>query len=348
VIRLTPRVQEGPPDVWAALLASDPGASPAHRPAVWAALAASLPGMESRFIAAESDGRVIGGAPVMIERRAGFHWIHALPFLLPGTPLAPEQDRAAVDLAVAEGIAALQRERAALGGEWVCYRPDPSPGHGPALEIPCGETRVHPSALIDLDHGPEAALHRMERKTRQAIRHARALGMSFAEEPSALVEAYALYLRQSRGWRGHRVLPLELSRRLLAPAGGAADALGPAARLFTVRDGRGLLSATLALDHPRELLLWWSGTHPDARGGQAFTLLLGAIVEWAAAHGRARVNLGGSAGLVPVEAFKASLGARIVRVPVRWLDARHAPAAGRWVAALQNRIRRGRPLGELA
>jgi hypothetical protein len=39
--------------------------------------------MEPRFVAVERDGHLIGGAPLVIARRAGFHWIHALPFLLP-------------------------------------------------------------------------------------------------------------------------------------------------------------------------------------------------------------------------------------------------------------------------
>ncbi len=336
---------DAPPEGWEGLVASDPGASPAHRPELWEAIAQALPGMTSRFIAAECGGRLRGGAPVMLERRGGLHWIHALPFLLPGTPLAEPGQHEAVDAAVGERLLGLQREVAALGGEWVLYRPQVSETGPGAPGLPEGETRLLEAALVDLEPGLESVWHRMERKTRQAIRHARERGLRFAEEPTALVEAYALYLRQSRAWRGHRPLPLELSRRLLGLGGGPG---GPVARLFTVRDQRGLLSATLALDHPRETLLWWSGTHPAARGGEAFTLLLGGIVEWAAARGRARVNLGGSAGLEPLAAYKTSLGARIARYPVRWLDARHAPPAGRLVAAGQAFLRRGRPRGETA
>jgi hypothetical protein len=71
---------------------------------------------------------------------------------------------------------------------------------------------------------------------------------------------------------------VELSRRLLAPpAAESPGAGGPLARLFTVRDGRGLLSAVLALDHPREMMPWWSGTHPDARGREAASLLLASV-----------------------------------------------------------------------
>jgi hypothetical protein len=93
---------------------------------------------------------------------------------------------------------------------------------------------------------------------------------------------------------------------------------------------------------------WWSGTHPDARGREAATLLLGSVVEWAAGAGRARVNLGGSAGLPALAAFKRALGARTELHPVRWLDARHATPAGRALAAVQAALRRGRARGAAA
>jgi GNAT superfamily N-acetyltransferase len=332
-------------------VAADPCATAAHRARLWAALAQTLPGMESRFIAAEDEFGFQGGAPLLIERRAGLHWIHSLPFLLPGTPLASNGARREVDAAVARGLGSLQRELRAVGGEWSLYRFREDPVAPAALEAVSGETLLVETAIVDLAGGLSAARARMERKTRQAIHAARDHGLVFAEEPDSLEEGYALYLRQSRGWKGHRPRPVELSRRLLAlPAAGAAEAKppDPLGRLFTVRDGRGLLSAAFALDHPREVMLWWSGTHPDARGRQAFVLLLGSVVEWAAAAGRARVNLGASAGLPSVAAFKRALGATEVRHPVRWLDARHATPVGSLVAAAQAGVRRRRARGEPA
>src|SRR3989442_448496 len=167
----------------------------------------------------------------------------------------------------AGGFANLQREVRAVGGEWSLYRYRDEPPGPAATEAVGGQTRIVETAVVDLEGGLDAAWSRMERKTRQAIDGARVAGLVFAEEPEALPEAYALYLRQARAWTGHRARPAELSRRLLARPG-LADGAGRAAqgleaslaRLFTVRDARGLLSAVLALDHPRELMPWWSGT----------------------------------------------------------------------------------------
>ena len=212
-----------------------------------------------------------------------------------------------------------------------------------ALTSVSGETRWFESAVVGLDGGVEGARGRMERKHRQSLQHARRQGLRFAEAPAALEQAYALHVAQARLWNGHRALPLELSRRLLADAPG-----GVHARLFTLSDARGVVSGALAIDGPHDLFVWWSGTHPDGRRRQAFTLLLWEIIEWAAAHGRRRVDLGASTGLAFVANFKQSLGARADRFPVRWLDDRHAPAHARLLAWLQRRARAGRPRGEAA
>jgi hypothetical protein len=118
------------------------------------------------------------------------------------------------------------------------------------------------------------------------------------------------------------------------------------ARLFTLRSGPDLVSATLALDSLHETFVWWSGTHPEGRRGQAFAFLLWCIAERSAARGRRRLNLGASTGLPHVAAFKAALGAEAFRYPVRRLDARAAGWTGRAIAALQRAVRRGRPQGD--
>lgn len=338
------RCLDRPPAGWRELTAADPGATAAHRPGLWAALAAVRPGTHSLCLAVETDGVLHGGMPVLVERRAGFHWLRALPHLLPGTPLAGPGAHAEVDAAAAGALRGLQRELGAVGGEWALYRPAGPPVAPEAAARTAGETRWVEAATIELAAGPEAAWSRVDRETRRDIRHARAR-LTWAEEPEALEEAYALHVAQARAWRGHRPPPVELSRRLLADGG---DGLGPLARLFTLRRGGALVCATLALDHPRETMPWWSGADPAARRLGAFPLLLWGVVEWAARAGRGRVNLGGSAGAEPVALFKDSLGARAVRYPVRWLGAPDAGAAGRVLAGLQRRVWAGRPRGEEA
>lgn len=330
------------PDGWGALVASDPSASPSHRPEVWSAFADALPGFALRVAVIEERGRLLGGAPVLLERRGGMHWLHALPMLLPGTPLASPGAHARVDAEAAAAFASLAHEAGAVGGEWSLWRPAGPPVAAQALGALGGDTRMLSAALVDLSAGFEAAHKRIDRKHRQEMRRARETGLEFAEEPAALESCYALHVAQGRQWRGHRALPLELSRRLLTAG------RDPVARLFTLRRRGELVSGALALDGPHETFVWWSGTHASGRRAHAFPLLLWSIVEWAAAAGRARVNLGASTGLGAVAAFKQSLGADEVRYPVLWLDARHAPAPARAVAWLQDRLRRGRPRGEAA
>lgn len=328
-----------PPAGWDALLAADPTAGATQRPELLDALAAALPGGSVRVAVVEDGGRLVGGAAALLERRGGFEWLHVLPRLLPGAPLALPGEHARVDEAVARALEALARERRVVGGEWSLYRADGPPVDEGAIERVGGETRWLEAAIVELDSGVDGALRRMDRKHRQALQRTREPGLAFAEAPDALDEAYALHAAQARAWSGHAALPIELSRRLLV----AGDP--PVARLFALRDGGGLLAAALALDGPRETFVWWSGTHADARRRLGFTRLLWGIVEWAAEHGRARVNLGASTGLESVASFKQSLGAAGLRYAVRWLDARHAPPLARALAALQARWRRGRARG---
>jgi hypothetical protein len=327
------------PAGWDALVAGDPSASPSHRAGLWQALADVHPGFEWRLLAHLEQGVLVGGAPVIVSRRGPFRWLHALPWLLPAPPLAQPGAHARVDAALCDAFATLAREQRVVGGTWSFYRPNgPAPEDASLARVP-GETLRVEAALIRLAGGSEAAGVAMSRKQRQALQHARERGLVFAEDAGALEEAYALHLAQSRHWPGHRPLPLEVSQRLLSAPGTASD---PVARLFTLRSPRGLVSATLALDGPHETFAWWSGTHADGRRSQAFVLLLWSVAEWAAARGRARLNLGASTGLSPVASFKQALGAERFPYPVRRLDARHAAWPGRAVAALQARLRAGR------
>jgi hypothetical protein len=333
---------EVPPADWDALLEQDPNASPAHRPALWRALADSATGLSPEFIAVERDGALLGGCGVVVERRGGLFWIHALPHLLPGAPLARAGEHHAVDRAVAEALAIRLHALRAVGGEWVMYRPMGPTPEAAVLDWLSGQTRMLETAWIELDGGRERAWRSLEGDLRQQIRRAHRIGLEFREEPEALEEAYALYAAQARAWRGHRLRPLALVRRLLAGAGDD-PAVG---RLFTVRDRGGLLAAVLALTRAREVMAWWAGVHPAGRRRHAFPLLLWSVAEWAASAGAVRLNLGGSAGSESLAAFKRSFGARSFRYPVRWLDAAHAGFFGRWVARLQEARRRDRARGE--
>lgn len=332
------RWSDSPPEGWRELLNADEGAVPSSHPGVARALAVALPGMHAQFVSVERDGELSGFAPVVFERRAGAEWLHALPMMLSAAPVARAGAHEAVDAAVAAAFASRIRDSGLVGGEWACYRPAGPPLSESALDHVPGETRWVEAATIPLEEGVEGAMRRIERKARQTLQHTLMRPLRFAEEPDVLEQAYALHLSQRSQWGAARALPLELSRRLLT-----GDP--PLARMFAVRDARGLLAATLVLDGPRETFLWWSGTHPDGRRSQAFTRLVWGIVEWAAARGRARVDLGASTGLSLVADFKRSLGAASIRYPVRWFAAGRSRGMTHLLARLQERVRRGRPRG---
>ena len=306
-----------------------------------------LPAARVRFVAIEEDGRLIGGMPVIAERRGGLHRLYAMPVGLPGAPLARRGAHAAVDRAAAHALAALERGLNAAGGLWTLYRPCGPEVETESLAALSGETRWLDTWLIDLDRGLSAARARLEGSLRYDLRRSRSLGLQCREEPEALEEAYALHLRQSRRWPGARPIPLEVTRRLLAPTGRDPGA-EPPARLFTARDERGLAAAIFFLDHAHEVLAWWSGARPGARAQRAIAHVYWWAAEWAEARGRVRLNLGGSAGQPGLEAFKRSLGGRRVRFPARWLGAVHAPWPARLADSLRRRLGGSRYRGEPA
>src|SRR5262245_46029182 len=328
----TARWAEAAPAAWAELCREDLNASPAHLPALARGIADTLPGHRAEYLLIEEVEALIGGAAVMLERRLGLEWMHAMPFTLPGAPLARAGRHDEVDRLVAAALDARARDLSLVGGEWVLYRP-----LGPDVSgfdrLP-GETLVATTTVVDLQGGMEAALRRVDRRTRESLVHGSQRGLHCAEEPEALDETYALYRSQSRHWPGHRLMPYALLRQLL---------LGnPAGRLFTVRDTRGMLSGALTLVGAHEWMVWWSGSHPDARMRHAFASLLWHIGTRAAEAGAQRFNLGGSAGIETLASFKRALGAREVRVPIRWIDATYAGTWGRAVAGFQTRRRAGR------
>jgi hypothetical protein len=340
------RVGDAPPPGWSDLLLEDRNATAAHRPELWTVLSQIHPGWSLRFLAVERDGALLGGAPLFLDRRLGHTWIHAMPYVLPGTPLARPGCHAEVDAASGVAMGALQREVRAVGGEWSLYRPaGPDPGDA-TFASTSGETRRLETSNIDLEEGLAAAWRRVDRDTRHELRRARARGLRVAEEPEALEPTYALHLAQARAWPRYRPLPLEVSRRLLgAPSAGF---LPPVARLVTVRDRRGLVAGMFFLDHVHEILGWWSGMRGGPRAQHAMPFLVWSVVEWAAEAGRRRLNLGGSIGRASLAAFKHALGARACSYPVRWLDAGHGPWTARLLAGLQRGVRRGRFQGEPA
>ena len=337
------RVVDHPPQGWDGLLSADSGSCASQHPGLAEAFAAVLPGYRAQFLVAEDAQGLAGGMPMCVRRMAGAEWLHAMPLTLPGAPIARPARREAVDAAIAAALAERAAAPLTAGGEWVCYRPG-APLSATDVERPAGETRRFAAAIIDLT-GSGAARWETDRRERKQLRRAERAGLRCAEEPEALDESYALHLAQSRGWAGHRPHPLALMRRLLLPS---STSLGPVARLFTARVPRRLLCGMFVLDSPHETFTWWSGTHPDGRDVAASRAVLVRTIEWAAAHGRTRFNLGSSAGLVGLASFKRSLGAVEIEYPVRWLAPSRGAPQIRLLAAVQRFARRGRHVGGAA
>ncbi len=335
---LAARWLPGPPPRWQELLEGDPNASFAHAAGFVRTLAEVLPGHEARFLGVEENGELQGGMALLVERRGAWSWWRAMPFLLPGAPLARPGRHALVDAACARALDEALRGSRALGGEWVGYRPWGEPLVGALAAVP-GETRTFTAFRVDLSRGLEAARARMDRETRRGILRIHERGLRVGPEAAALEEGYALHRAQARAWPGHRPIPLELARRLLALEGCA---------FLAARQGDTLAAGVLALAARQEAFVWWSGARPETRASHAYAALLWGAAQWAAARGCRSLNLGASAGREPVEVFKLGLGATPFDYPVRWLAPPRPGVVARAYLVAQAWRRRGRHRGRPA
>ena len=94
--------QASQPEGWEALLAADPGSTAAQRAGVAAAFAAVLPGHTTEYLLAADATGLAGGMVLCVRHVAGAEWLHAMPMMLPGAPLARPGYREAVDQAIAK------------------------------------------------------------------------------------------------------------------------------------------------------------------------------------------------------------------------------------------------------
>ena len=271
-----------------------------------------------------------------------------MPYLLPGAPLARGRRaragrRGGRERARARCSASSAR-RAESGRSTAPSGPPVATAE--ALASPPARRASVETAVVDARRRHRAGVARARpRRRRRELGAARRARAAFAEDPGALDEAYALHRAQSRRWRGHRPLPLELSRRLLAAARRGRRAAARACSRCATRAA--CSRRRCSLDHPREMLRVVERARASGRArARVRRCSLWSVAEWAAARGRARVNLGGSAGRASLAAFKRALGARDASVS-RAL-ARRAPRArgpARLAAALQRRCARRRPRG---
>lgn len=332
-----------PPDGWAGLLDADPAADACHCPFWITTLARHRPGTRPLWLGVHADGLLLGGLAALAT--AGpLGRLDSGPDGTAGGPVVRG------DLAAPEAAQVADALLVAL----LALRGGPLRGCGVALN-PLHEERWRslvlagrrfrrvpvPSAVLDLEGGPEAVAARFRKSKRNERNRGlrRGCEVTVTADGDDLAAWHVLHREACRRW-GTVPLPLELLVDLLRRAP-AAD--GGGAFFTCVKcDGR-VVGGHLNL-HRGDWVTAWSGVTDPALARTHFpsTLAVWGDVEESCRRGARWLDLGSSGGIASLDEFKRTLGA-VTRdrgwylaegLPRRLLRAaaglRRGAAHGRW------------------
>lgn len=289
------------------------------------ALLEGYPRFEPGYTLLWQGDKVTGFLPWIRARQYGFRELLSMPFGTYGGPvLSPHADPRGIR-ALAADFRARAREARTVRFDLILPRPPAE--QRVALEEELGGAAAEASALVlDLTPGAEVLWRGYRQQLRRSVRRAQDAGVTVVDETDtaesadrAWDEFFRLYSEQSQT---HDVT-WHHSRRCLDAV---RKHLGGDARVWLARHQGRVVAGQLALAGPDgELILWLSGSLPQARPVYAFHLLVHRVVEHAAAAGLARCNFGSSMSKSGVEEFKRSFGTeerpllRFYHQP-RWVD----------------------------
>jgi CelD/BcsL family acetyltransferase involved in cellulose biosynthesis len=291
---------------WNALVEADPSATFFAR-AEWADLTSEAAGGRPFFLLVRDAGGIAAGIPAVETRRAGFRIVESLPHgtyggvvAAPGCP--PEARRALLDryraIARSPSVAAvhLMDLRGIEGG------------------LSGFESRDEGAQIVRLDRSFDEIWEGFKPSARNKIRKARKAGVTVrrgATEADFL--AYHSMLEESsERWGVPCAFPLSFFERLWGLPGGGVE-------LWVAELDGEVIGADLNLVEHGWIMNWGNVSRLDAQRHAPNNLLHAAAIERGVEDGCRVYDLGSSAGISGVEAFKAAFGTE--RIPLRLFSA---------------------------
>ena len=308
---------------WDRLIAEDPRATFFHT-RHWARLLGSaLAGMGAGFLVARSDGAAVAGMPFARVRRAGVTVLASMPF---GTFGGPVLGRGAPPGAASALVGAFARLAAAplVGAahlvDFAGRVHEPPPGFAAVVE----EAQV-----VRLARPPEAIRASYKPSARNKIRRAQAAGVAVrrASSEGDFAEYGDMLAECCRRWGTRCDFGPAFFREL--------SRVDPAMAQMWLAEHEGRIVAGDLNFALHDMVVNWGNVSRDsARALAPNNLLHDTAIEEGHRAGLALMNLGASAGIEGVDAFKASFGAERVQF-------RRFALAKPWYRALRRAARRG-------
>jgi lipid II:glycine glycyltransferase (peptidoglycan interpeptide bridge formation enzyme) len=164
-------------------------------------------------------------------------------------------------------------------------------------------------SVIDLAQGADAALARMDGKTRRMAGQAQRRGVTCgrANGPGALQTYYEMLEASARRWGLERpTIPQDLLRNVFARAGRDAEVW------FAHFEGKAIAGGVV-LFGSQEMYFWSAAMYGEFSTLRPSNALNVALIRHACDRGMRWYNLSSSSGIAGLERFKDGLGAQRVR-----------------------------------
>jgi serine/alanine adding enzyme len=261
-----------------------------HRTA-WAGLIATTLGRQTRYLVAESGGRVTGVLPLVIFRNVVFgRSVVSMPFLNYGGVVAddPASARALLDAAIAETVA--------LGGAYLELR------HRTRV-FPELQAKTHKVAMVlRLPGSPARQWDALDRKVRNQVRKAEKLGVRVDRGGAELLPSfYEVFARNMRDL-GTPVYPLRFFR-------GVLETFPDSAQVFRAMHGGRAVAASITWRHGGSLEVPWASSLRASNAACPNMLLYWEMLKYANEQGLVEFDFGRCTPFESTYAFKQQWGA---------------------------------------
>ena len=292
-------------DQWAGLVAGNGKATFFHGPEWSELLVSALDGLEALHLSARADGKLVGVLPLIRQLRGP---ISALDSLTYGTYGGPVVDPSAPP----ETAGLLVSEFAALAGSPMVAHAQIVDRFGVLESTPSSGSRVIEDAVqvVSLDRDYEQLKSSFRPSCRNKVRKARRAGVAVrrAETREDFLAYWSLLAVKTRRWN---VRPAIGARFFSAMSELSPDLVQ---MWHAVHDGD-LIAGDLNFVRNGIIMNWGNVTAEGAQKFAPANLLHATAIEEGVREGERVYDLGGSAGIEGVHAFKASFGAE--DVPIR-------------------------------
>jgi CelD/BcsL family acetyltransferase involved in cellulose biosynthesis len=284
---------------WYRLLAEAATATFFQTPAWSAVIAETIPGMSEAHLGVREDGRLVGVLPLIRRRALFLSTLESTSFGTPGGPVVAAGAPPDVGRALLEGFRRVAGGSLVGHAQLVDRNSEVDPG-----ELPGFVQKRETAQVLTLDASYEELQGRFRPSARNKVRKARKAGVEVrrAEGEDDFLTYYAILEECRRRW-------------------GSGRGPGPAFFAGLSRLSRDSVEMWLAVHEGRVIggdlnfvqggiVMNWGNVSTDAARSLAPNNLLHAwAIERASEAGHRLYDLGSSAGIEGVRAFKASFGA---------------------------------------